>query len=100
VFHFLVEFSVASIKSVLFGFGSGAVSCLIHKTFEAFGHFPILETCLIFLMALFCYTLAEISGLAAIVCIFVFGIVQSQYNRFNLSYESVEKAGYDFQNLF
>jgi NhaP-type Na+/H+ or K+/H+ antiporter len=75
VMHFLVEFSVASIKSILFGFGSGAVSCLIHKTFEDFGHHPTLETSLIFLMALFCYTLAEISGMAAIVCIFVFGIV-------------------------
>lgn len=91
--HFLMEFSFVSIKSVLFGFGSAALSCLIHKTFRSLEQFPVLETALIFLMALFSYTLAEISGMAAIVCIFVFGIVQSQYNRFNISLQSLDKAG-------
>jgi NhaP-type Na+/H+ or K+/H+ antiporter len=44
-------------------------------------------------MAMACYAIAEVIGLAAIVSIFIFGIVQSHYNRYNLSYESVEKAG-------
>ena len=81
--------------SIVFGFVMGAVSCLIHKYFRAMNHFPILETCFIFIMALITYTICELPQiqLAAIVAIFVFAVTQNHYNRYNLSQESVEKTG-------
>jgi len=56
---------------------------------------PELEASLIFIMSLITYAVCEYPGfnMAAIVAIFVFGIMQSHYNRYNLSEESVEKAG-------
>lgn len=53
---------------------------------------------MIFIMSLLTYALCELEmlNLAAIVAIFVFGIIQSHYNRYNLSSESVEKAGFTF----
>lgn len=57
---------------------------------------PELEASLIFIMSLLTYAICELPQLklAAIVAIFVFGIMQSHYNRYNLSEESIEKAGY------
>lgn len=57
-----------------------------------------MEASLIFIMSLLTYALCELEvlNLAAIVAIFVFGIIQSHYNRYNLSSESVEKAGFTF----
>ena len=71
------------------------ISCLLHKTMVSLTHFPILEATMMFLMAMLTYTIAELKqvDLAAIVAIFVFGILQSHYNRYNLSEESVQKAG-------
>lgn len=59
---------------------------------------PELEAALIFIMSLLTYGMCELPGLnlAAIVAIFVFGIMQSHYNRYNLSTEAVEKAGFTF----
>lgn len=59
---------------------------------------PELEASLIFIMSFLTYSLCELESLqlAAIVAIFVFGIIQSHYNRYNLSEESVEKAGFTF----
>lgn len=56
---------------------------------------PELEASLIFIMSMLTYSLCELQTLklAAIVAIFIFGIIQSHYNRYNLSNESVEKAG-------
>ena len=49
-------------------------------------------------MSFLTYSLCELESfqLAAIIAIFVFGIIQSHYNRYNLSEESVEKAGFTF----
>ena len=59
---------------------------------------PELEASLIFIMSLLTYAICELPflNLAAIVAIFVFGIMQSHYNRYNLSEESIEKAGFTF----
>ena len=59
---------------------------------------PELETSLIFIMSMITYAICELPGLelAAIVAIFVFGIMQSHYNRYNLSEEAVEKAGFTY----
>jgi NhaP-type Na+/H+ or K+/H+ antiporter len=56
---------------------------------------PELEASLIFTMSLLTYAICEleIMHMAPIVAIFIFGIIQSHYNRYNLSKESVEKAG-------
>lgn len=71
------------------------MSCLFHRTFASLNKLPELEASLIFMMSLLTYGLCELESLqlAAIVAIFVFGITQSHYNRYNLSDESVEKAG-------
>lgn len=57
---------------------------------------PEIEASLIFIMSMLTYSISELKPikLAAIVSIFIFGIIQSHYNRYNLSNESVEKAGY------
>lgn len=59
---------------------------------------PELEASLIFIMSMLTYATCELPGLnlAAIVAIFVFGIMQSHYNRWNLSEEAVDKAGFTF----
>jgi NhaP-type Na+/H+ or K+/H+ antiporter len=62
---------------------------------EGLNKLPELEASLIFIMSLLTYGLCELEdlNLAPIVAIFIFGIVQSHYNRYNLSSQSVEKAG-------
>jgi sodium/hydrogen exchanger 8 len=74
------------------------LSCIFHKIFKGLNNLPELEASLIFIMSLLTYGLCELESLklAAIVSIFVFGIVQSHYNKYNLSSESVEKAGFTF----
>ena len=73
----------------------GVLSCFFHRTFKGLNKLPELEASLIFIMSMLTYGLCELQQLklAAIVAIFVFGIMQSHYNRYNLSQESVEKAG-------
>jgi sodium/hydrogen exchanger 8 len=76
----------------------GLGSCILHKNFKGINKMPELEASLIFMMSLLTYGICELESLklAAVVAIFVFGIVQSHYNRYNLSHESVEKAGFTF----
>lgn len=96
--QFSIQFARSSIVSILFGFGMGGVSCIIHKVFRDISHFAILETGLVFLMAITTYSICELPQveLAGIVAVFIFGITQSHYNRYNLSIESIEKAGFTF----
>jgi NhaP-type Na+/H+ or K+/H+ antiporter len=102
VLNFLKNFVWTTVKSVGFGvlmgkpaIKQGGVSCVIHKYMKGLNKMPELEASLIFIMSLLTYSICELPelNLAAIVAIFVFGIMQSHYNRYNLSEESIEKAG-------
>ena len=95
---FAINFFWISFKSIGFGFLMGVGSCLLHKYFQGINKMPELEASLIFMMSLLTYGICDLESLklAAVVAIFIFGIVQSHYNRYNLSHESVEKAGFTF----
>lgn len=103
IIEFFMDFFLVSLKSVGFGIAMGMMlcltkgflSCFFHKKFEGLNSLPELEASLIFIMSLLTYGLCELESLslAPIVAIFIFGIIQSHYNRYNLSAESVEKAG-------
>lgn len=101
IVDFSKQFLISSIASIFFGFLMGAISCIIHKSFKSMNEFPILETCFIFLMAILTYTICELPfmKMAAIVAIFIFGVTQNHYNKYNLSTESVEKTGFAFGAL-
>lgn len=98
IFDFFLNFSMTAVFSILFGAGMGFVSCLLHRKIQHLKHVPLLECALVLLMAILTYSLCELPQLqlAAIVAIFVFGIIQSHYNKYNLSEESVEKNGFVF----
>lgn len=77
------------------------ISCLIHKYFRDLHSNSILEILMIFLFGLLTYYIADLSivGLSGIVAIFVFGIMQSHYNRYNLSEDAEEKINAVFELL-
>ena len=95
---FTKSFARSSVFSVLYGFVMGGISCLIFKKIKIFKKNASIEIYMILLMAMVTHTFAELKQieLAGVVAIFIFGIVQSHYNRFNLSRESVQKAGFTF----
>jgi len=98
---FFIDFFKTSTLSVLLGIFAGIISCLLHKRIVSLNHFPILESSMVLLMAISTYTFCELPQieLASVVAIFTFGIMQSHYNKYNLSKESFHKTGFVFGML-
>jgi NhaP-type Na+/H+ or K+/H+ antiporter len=90
----LVTFLKCGILSVLFGAGASILSALFHKNFRQIQHEPFLETLMVILWAFLNYFICELSilNLSGVVSIFVFGILQSHYNRYNWSQEAQDKT--------
>lgn len=70
------------------------VSAFFHKNMRSLQGHPFIETLMVILFAMMNYFLCELSciNLSGIVSIFVFGILQSHYNFFNLSKEAQDKT--------
>ena len=70
------------------------LSSLFHKSFRLIQNEPFLESLMIILGAFLNYFICELEflNLSGIVAIFVYGILQSHYNRYNLSKEAQNKT--------
>jgi NhaP-type Na+/H+ or K+/H+ antiporter len=89
-----LTFLKCGVFSILFGAGMSMVSAYFHKNMRSLQGHPFIETLMVILFAMINYFLCELSciNLSGIVSIFVFGILQSHYNFFNLSKEAQDKT--------
>ena len=97
--EFTVAFGRSSLLSILCGFVAGGLACFYFKYMKPLRLSAIVEIYVILLMAMITHTFAELEviDLAGVVVLFIFGIVQSHYNRHNYTEEAVEKAGFVFE---
>ena len=97
--QFALAFGRASFGSILCGLLFGGFSCLLFKHLKPLKLISIIEVYILLMMAMITHTFAdlEVIGLSGVVVLFIFGIVQSHYNKPNLTEESSEKAGFVFE---
>ena len=97
--EFFEVFGRSSVLSILCGLAFGGLGCLIFKYFTFLKVSGINEIYLITALGMIMHTFAELEVIAlpGVVVLFIYGIVQSHYNRHNLSEEAVEKASFVFE---
>ena len=97
--EFTIAFGRASFGSIFCGLLFGGLSCILFKYLKPLKMISVIEVYILLMMAMITHTVAdlEIIGLSGVVVLFIFGIVQSHYNRPNLTEESSKTAGFVFE---
>ena len=97
--EFFEVFGRSSVLSIICGLAFGGLGCLIFKYFRFLKVSGVNEIFLITALGMIMHTFAELEVIAlpGVVVLFIYGIVQSHYNRHNLSEEAVEKASFVFE---